>query len=356
MNVLVTGSAGFIGSKVAEVLLAQRHAVLGIDNLNDAYDVRLKHWRLNRLRDWGQFRFAELDILHKTSLERLHGSFDAVINLAARAGVRQSVEDPWTYLDTNTKGTLNLLELCRSRGITKFVLASTSSLYGNHNARPFREDDNTDSLLSPYAASKKAAEVLCRCYHSLHGLDVAVLRYFTVYGPAGRPDMAPFRFVQRIYEGIPITVNGDGTQERDFTYVDDIALGTVSALRTSGFEVINLGGNQPVPLMELIHTIERTTGRAAVIQRAPAYPADMQATWADITRAKALLRWAPGYPLADGIAASVHWYEKNRAWAKDIQTTDTSASRPTELSPHATGLSDSAAAGAGHASSRSGAA
>ena len=266
----------------------------------------------------GRLSVAQLDISQRSSLDRLQGSFDAVINLAAYAGVRASVDDPWTYLRTNTEGTLNLLEFCRSRAIPKFVLASTSSLYGKNNSLPYREGDNTDGLLSPYAASKKAAEVLCHCYHNLHGINVAVLRYFTVYGPAGRPDMAPFRFIQRIYEGRGIVVNGDGSQKRDFTYVDDIARGTAAALRVTGFEIINLGCNRPVTILELIRVIERTTGRTAVMEWAPTHPADVPATWADVSRAKTLLGWAPRAQLAEGIEASVGWYEKNRDWAKDI--------------------------------------
>jgi nucleoside-diphosphate-sugar epimerase len=198
---LVTGCAGFIGWKVCEFLLADGHTVVGVDNLNDAYDPRLKHWRLGQINDHRNFTFYRLDICDR---ELLRGPFEemavgspwsAVINLAARAGVRQSVENPWVYFETNVTGTLNLLELCREFGVTKFIQASTPSLYGANNPRPFREDANTDGPLSPYAASKKAAEALCYTYHYLYGIDVTVLRYFTVYVPAGRPDMSLFRFV-----------------------------------------------------------------------------------------------------------------------------------------------------------------
>lgn len=214
MDYLVTGVAGFIASKVAEFLLAEGHTVAGIDNMNDSYDVRLKEWRLQQLQKYTSFHFHKGDICDRRMLASLLAAFDgkpdAVINLAARAGVRPSVKNPMVYYDTNMKGTLNLLELCREYEIRKFVLASTSSLYGSKNSLPFREDANTDNPLSPYAASKKAAETLCYTYHYLHGIDVTILRYFTVYGPAGRPDMSPFRFVQWISEKRPVTVFGDG--------------------------------------------------------------------------------------------------------------------------------------------------
>ncbi len=228
---LVSGCAGFIASKVTELLLEAGHQVAGIDNLNDAYDVRLKQWRLAKLQSHAGFRFRQLDITDLGALERLfaadadaHDSggpeelpYSAVINLAARAGVRPSVENPWVYFQANCDGTLNLLDLCRQFGVRKVVLASTSSLYGENNAVPYSEDADTNRPLSPYAASKKAAEALAYTYHHLHGIDVSALRYFTVYGPAGRPDMSVFRFIRRIAEGEPIVVFGDGTQARDGT-------------------------------------------------------------------------------------------------------------------------------------------
>ena len=208
-NYMVTGSAGFIGSKVTELLLAGGDRVVGIDSLNDAYDVRLKSWRLAQLEGQPGFTFHRLDIVNREALHQVFSSeFDGVINLAARAGVRQSVENPWVYLETNVVGTLNLLELCREFGVNKFVLASTSSLYGANNTLPFREDANTDGPLSPYAASKKGAEALCYTYHYLYGMDITIPRFFTVYGPAGRPDMSLFRFVQWIAQGRPVTVYG----------------------------------------------------------------------------------------------------------------------------------------------------
>lgn len=320
-TVLVTGAAGFIGWKVSEFLLAEDRNVVGVDNLNDAYDVRLKNWRLDQLQGRPKFTFQQANICDRKGLREIFNvGFDAVINLAARAGVRQSVENPWVYFDTNVTGTLNLLELCKEFGVKKFVLASTSSLYGANNPRPFREDANTDGPLSPYAASKKAAEAVCYTYHYLYGIDVTVLRYFTVYGPAGRPDMSLFRFVQWISEGRPVMVYGDGQQSRDFTYVDDIARGTVAALKPVGFDVINLGSDQPVVLMEAIRLIERLVDRTAHIDFKPRHLADVPATWADISKAKRSLGWCPQTRFEDGVGKLVRWYRENREWAKEIET------------------------------------
>jgi nucleoside-diphosphate-sugar epimerase len=318
---LVTGSAGFIGAKVTELLLSAGHRVTGIDNLNNAYDVRLKQWRLSRLKGKPGFTFQHLDIGDRDGLRQLFNpKFDAVINLAARAGVRESVANPWVYVDTNVSGTLNLLELCREFGVGKFVLASTSSLYGANNSLPFREDANTDAPLSPYGASKKAAEALCYTYHYLYGIDVTVPRYFTVYGPAGRPDMSLFRFVQWIAEGRPVIVYGDGQQSRDFTYVDDIARGTMAALKPLGYEIINFGSDRPVVLMEVIHLVEELLGKRANIEYQHSQPADMPATWADIRKAEQLLAWRPRVSIEEGVRNLVNWYKENRAWAKNVVT------------------------------------
>ncbi len=328
-TVLLTGCAGFIGARVAEFLLRDGHQVIGIDNLNDAYDIRLKEWRLARLESQAEFQFHRMDISDREGMRSLfrdappagHSQLDAVINLAARAGVRQSVENPWVYFETNVTGTLNLLELCRDAGARKFVIASTSSLYGSKNPRPFSEDADTDHPLSPYAASKKAAEALCYTYHFLYGLDVTVLRYFTVYGPAGRPDMSLFRFVQWITEGRAVLVYGDGTQERDFSYVDDIASGTVAGLRPVGYEVINLGSDKPVVLNHAIRLIERLVNREARINSETRNPADVLATWADIRKAEQILGWKPRVSFEEGVGLLVNWYKENREWAKDIKTT-----------------------------------
>ncbi len=317
---LITGAAGFIGSKVAELLLRDGHQVVGVDNLNTAYDVRLKEWRLAQLQPLPGFTFRRLDITDRAGLEALFRTFafDAVLNLAAWAGVRRSVENPWVYIETNVTGTLNLLELCKAHGVPKFVLASTSSLYGKDNPMPYREDANTDHPLSPYAASKKAAEALTYTYHYLYGLDVTVFRYFTVYGPAGRPDMSPFRFVKWIIEGDPVIVFGDGQQKRDFTYVDDIARGTILGLKPLGYEVINLGSDTPIVLMDLIRLIERLTGHKAKLVFKSRHPADVLATWADVGKAERLLGWRPSTSFEKGVAAVVAWYREHRSWAATI--------------------------------------
>lgn len=327
-NYLVTGAAGFIGSRVTELLLDAGHRVVGIDNLNDAYDVRVKYWRLNRLLGRPNFTFHQLDISDRRALEGAQlaeegqsASLDGVINLAARAGVRQSVENPWVYVDTNMTGTLNLLELCRRSGIPKFILASTSSIYGADPSMPTPEEASSDRPLQPYAASKKGAEAMCHAYHFLYGIDVTVFRYFTVYGPAGRPDMSMFRFTQWITEGLPLRLNGDGEQSRGFTYVDDIARGTILGLKPLGYEVINLGGHETITINDLIRMLEELIGKKAQIQRLPANPADMLASWASVEKAKRLLGWEPRVSLLQGVARLVEWYNTERDWARLVDTT-----------------------------------
>ncbi|MBN1438923.1 MAG: GDP-mannose 4,6-dehydratase [Anaerolineales bacterium] len=320
---LVTGAAGFIGARVSTLLVEQGHQVVGIDSLNSAYDVRLKHWRLQKLQALPGFAFSRGDIADRVAIETLWkkhdgDAFDAVINLAARAGAWQSVENPYVYMETNAAGTLHLLELARQGGVKKFVLASTSSLYGESKERHFREDLPTDGPLSPYAATKKAAEVICYTYHFLYNLDVTVLRYFTVFGPAGRPEMSLFRFVLRIAEGKPITVYGDGTQERDFTYIDDIARGTIAALKPLGYEIINLGSDRPVVLRDAIALIERLTGKQAVIEYKPRPAADMLSSWADIAKARKLLGWEPQAAFEEGVARIVEWYRAEQSWASQL--------------------------------------
>lgn len=322
MKYLVTGCAGFIGWRVTELLLADGHTVVGVDNLNDAYDVRMKKWRLSQLQTSSNFQYNCIDICDRAALKSVYDEkLDGVINLAAHAGVRKSVENPWEFVDVNITGTLNLLDHCQKYEIKKFILASTSSLYGASNALPFSEDANTDGPLSPYAASKKGAEAICFSYHHLFQIDITVFRFFTVYGPAGRPDMAAFRFVQWISEEKPVTVYGDGKQSsRDYTYLDDIAKGVIAGLKPLGYAVINLGSDSPIVLIDTIRIIEELIGKKAILSHQPVHPADPDATWANIQQAQHLLGWRPQVSFREGIKSVVDWYNENREWAKDIST------------------------------------
>ena len=320
---LVTGAAGFIASRVCEMLIGQGHAVTGVDNLNDAYDIRMKEYRLRKLQGLPGFSFQKLDISQRSDVETLQRSnvqFEALINLAARAGVRASVQDPWVFYETNVNGTLNLLELCRRNAIRKFVLASTSSIYGARAPLPTPETADSDHPLQPYAASKKAAEALSHSYHSLYGIDVSVVRYFTVYGPAGRPDMSMFRFTRWISEGELLQLYGDGEQSRGFTYLDDIASGTIAAIQPFGYEIINLGGHEVITMNALIALLEERIGRKAILERHPPNLADMPTNHADVTKAAKLLGWKPKVGLEEGLTRLVDWYRAERSWASKIQT------------------------------------
>ena len=316
----MTGCAGFIGSRISALLSDAGHEIRGMDNLSDAYDVRMKDWRVDNLLVPNSIDWIKADITDRDAVRELIEDFkpEAVINLAARAGVRQSIDNPWAYYDTNVIGTLNLLEACKDAGVSRFLLASTSSVYGK-NQMPFSEDAEIESLLSPYAASKKAAEDLCRLYNYLYEFHVTVFRFFTVYGPSGRPDMSLFRFVRWIVEGDTLQLNGDGTQQRDFTHVDDVARGVVVAIdRKPGFETINLGSDRPVEMNAVIEEIENAVGKTATIEHRPFPATDVKATWANISRARELLGWEPQVHLTEGVASVVDWYMENRDWAKKI--------------------------------------
>lgn len=321
---IVTGAAGFIGARTAEMLIEQGHTVVGIDNMNDAYDPRMKEYRLKKLQAMSGFEFIRDDISDRGILTRhtslLTRPFDAVINLAARAGVRFSVENPWVFLEANVMGTLNMLEFCRQHGCKKFILASTSSIYGANPPYPTPETASSSEPLQPYAASKKGAEAIAHSYHYLYGIDVTIVRYFTVYGPAGRPDLAMFRFVQWITEGNPVRVNGDGEQSRGFTYIDDIAHGTIQALKPVGYEVINLGGHEVITINELIKLIEEITGKRAIVEYGPPNLADMFTNWANVNKAGELLGWKPRVGLREGVRRIVEWYNAEREWAREVLT------------------------------------
>jgi nucleoside-diphosphate-sugar epimerase len=318
MRILLTGCAGFIGWKTGEILLREGHDVIGIDNLNDLYPVALKRWRLEQLQQGGRgrFGFVEGDLLDRDLIRRIFhdNKPDAVINLAARAGVRYSIYEPAACVESNVIGVVCLMEEMVRAGVGKLVHASSSSVYAGQPA-PFREDQPVDQAQSPYAASKKASEVMAHAWHHLHQLDVSILRFFTVYGPAGRPDMSPLKFVHRIAQGEPIPLFGDGGQQRDFTYIDDIARGTVAALKPVGFEIINLGGgNRPLSINRMIGILETHTGKQAIIDRQPWNPADMRDTAADISKAGQLLGWAPKVKPEAGLKALADWYLKEQAW------------------------------------------
>ncbi len=312
-KVLVTGVAGFIASKTAEFLLQDGVEVVGIDNMNDYYDVNLKNLRLKSISTHPKFKFQKIDIEDKEALKKLfeEHQFDVVFNLAARAGVRYSMENPDIYMSTNAQGTLNLLECMRAKSVKKFVLASTSSLYAGQ-PMPFKEELPVNTPISPYAATKKAAEVMSYTYHYLYQIDVSVVRYFTVYGPAGRPDMSPFIFADKILKGEELPVFGDGTQARDFTYVDDIARGTILAAKPLGYEIINLGGgNNPYTLLQMIALMEKYSGKKARLKLSAKVAADMDVTWADITKAKTLLGWEAKVGFEEGIKKLVEWQSRS---------------------------------------------
>lgn len=312
-KVLVTGAAGFIASKICDFLLNDGVEVVGVDNLNDYYDVRLKDFRINQLKGRPGFTFAKLDIEDKAALDGLFKAhrFDVVFNLAARAGVRYSMENPEIYYSTNTLATMHLMDNMRKYGVKKMVLASTSSIYAGQKM-PFQESLAVNEPISPYAATKKAAELMAYSYHYLYGLDISVVRYFTVYGPAGRPDMSIFRFIRWINEGKKIELFGDGSQARDFTYVDDIARGTIAAGKPLGYEIINLGGGKnPISMNTVITKLEALLGKKAVINNHSFHKADIKETWADITKAWNLLGWKPEVSLDEGLERTVRSFREN---------------------------------------------
>ncbi len=320
MHVLLTGGAGFVGGRTAIRLLEDGHTITAVDNFNDYYDPRLKEHRVDDFRAREGCTLARGDIEDYSFVDSLFESRrpDAVINLAARAGVRASIENPFVYMSTNADGTLNLLEAMRRYDVKKLVLASTSSLYAGSDM-PFVESLPVNTPISPYAASKKAAEALAYSYHHLFNIDVSVLRYFTVFGPAGRPDMMPFRFIKWISEGTPLTLFGDGSASRDFTYVDDIADGTVRALRPLGYEVINLGGGRnPISVNTIIGKMEALIDRRARIDYRDPVAADMTSTWADISKAERLLDWTPTVDVDEGLARTVDWHKQHSELVADM--------------------------------------
>lgn len=316
MNFLVTGGAGFIGSHVCERLLAEGHAVWTFDDLNNFYDPQIKRSNLRDLQSLAKpFEFIQGDLTDVAAVEELFTSvkFDQVIHLAARAGVRPSLAEPALYQRVNVEGTVNLLEAARRHRVKKITIASSSSVYGVNAKVPFCESDPIFSAISPYAASKLACEALGHVYHHVYGLDVVMLRFFTVYGPRQRPDLAIHKFARLISAGKPIPVFGDGGAARDYTYVSDTLDGILACTRKEfGFEIFNLGESQTVTLNELIALLEQSLGKPAILDRQPAQPGDVPITFADIAKARARLAYHPRVKIAEGIPLFVDWFRKNK--------------------------------------------
>ena len=312
MNILVTGGAGFIGSHVCERLLRDGHAVWALDNLDDFYEPGIKQRNLREIQSQGEpFTFAFGDLTDRAGLDELLGAvkFDQVIHLAARAGVRPSLAAPALYQRVNVEGTVNLLEAARLSGVKKLILASSSSVYGVNAKVPFSESDPIFSAISPYAASKLACEALGHVYHHVYGLDVVLLRFFTVYGPRQRPDLAIHKFARLIRDGKPIPVFGDGSTARDYTYVDDTVDGVMACTqKTFGYEIFNLGESQTVRLDYLITLLEQALGKRAMVDRQPVQPGDVPITYADISKAKAELGYRPRVKIEEGIPRFAEWF------------------------------------------------
>jgi UDP-glucuronate 4-epimerase len=328
--ILVTGAAGFIGYHVSKRLLERGDEVLGIDNLNPYYDPALKQARLERLQAFDHFTFAKVDLSDSAGIERVFENKPKyVINLAAQAGVRYSIENPRPYIDSNVAGFLNILEGCRHHAVEHLVFASTSSIYGLNTRQPFSEHDNVDHPVSLYAATKKANEVMAHSYAHLYRIPCTALRFFTVYGPWGRPDMALFKFTRGILAGEPIPVFNRGEMVRDFTYVDDIAEGVIRvtdrpaasdpswdgdepdpATSSAPYRVFNIGNNKPVPLMDYIAALERALGRKAQLDMLPMQPGDVPSTMADVTELAKATGYRPVTSVDDGVARFVEWYRE----------------------------------------------
>ncbi|MCZ6776663.1 MAG: GDP-mannose 4,6-dehydratase [Ignavibacteria bacterium] len=313
MNILVTGGAGFIGSHVIEQLLANGHTAVCIDNFDDFYDPNVKRRNLETVLQREGFRLVEGDIRDQSALEQCFSGkpVDVVIHLAARAGVRPSLLQPELYYDVNVMGTLRLLEMMHKHDVSRLLFASSSSVYGNNRKIPFSETDSVDNPISPYAASKKAGELLCHTYHHLYGFDIHCMRFFTVYGPRQRPEMAIHEFVKKITREEPIVLYGDGTSLRDYTYISDILDGIMKSVdNLEGYEIFNLGESRTIALSELVATIENVVVKKAIIQRQPMQPGDVQVTFADITKAKRILGYQPCCSVESGLEKFIEWFQK----------------------------------------------
>ncbi|HAU40075.1 MAG: NAD-dependent epimerase/dehydratase [Candidatus Peregrinibacteria bacterium GW2011_GWF2_43_17] len=311
MRVLVTGAAGFIGSHTVRALLKDGNEVVGVDDFNDYYDPEIKRKNIAEFLDDARFKIEKADIRNEQEMMRIFKKYtpERVIHLAARAGVRPSIKDPILYHDVNVNGTLNILGAAQSIGVKNFVFASSSSVYGGLEATPFCESAWPLNPISPYAATKLGGENLCRYFHEQFGMSTTCLRFFTVYGPSGRPDMAPYMFTKSILEGTPINRFGKGDTKRDYTFVEDIVSGVVSAIKTPlGYEIINLGNNQPIELNEFIGTIEKVLGKKAKINELSEAEGDVKITYADIEKAKKLLQYNPKTKIEEGMRKFAEWY------------------------------------------------
>lgn len=311
MNYLVTGGAGFIGSHLVERLLAEGHRVICLDNFDDFYDPALKRRNLTQPLKDSKFCLVEGDLRDEDLLHKLfpEEKIEIVAHLAARAGVRPSIENPLLYADVNIRGTLNLLEACKKYKVRRVVFASSSSVYGNNLKVPFAEEDPVDNPISPYAATKKAGELICHTYHHLYGMDIACLRYFTVYGPRQRPEMAIHQFTRLIAEEKKVTLFGDGSSRRDYTYIGDAIEGTIAALgREHGYEIYNIGESQTTSLAQLVQWIEEQLKKKARVEYLPAQPGDVERTYADIRKAIERLGYRPRTDIREGLARFIRWY------------------------------------------------
>jgi len=318
LNLLVTGGAGFIGSHVVERLLADGHTVVCIDDFDDFYSPEIKRRNLSEVQSNGGFRLVEGDIRDDRALEKCFswGRVDGVIHLAARAGVRPSLAQPDLYYDVNVMGTLRLLEKMRRHEVSRMLFASSSSVYGENSKIPFTETDDVNNPVSPYAASKRAGELLCHTYHHLYRFDIFCLRFFTVYGPRQRPDMAIHKFAVKIMRDEPITVYGDGTSRRDYTFIEDIVQGITKSLGVlGGFEIVNLGESRTVTLNSLIDLLEKIMGKKAKAHHEPRQSGDVEVTYADVRKARNLLGYEPGWPIENGLNRFVDWLESVRQLA-----------------------------------------
>jgi len=312
-KVLITGAAGFIGSHLCERLLGEDLVVIGIDNFDDFYDPKIKHRNISTCLKNKNFRLIEADIRDRTAMEKAVEGIEIIVHLAAKAGVRPSIAQPLLYSDVNINGTMVLLEAANKHKVGKFVFASSSSVYGNNKKVPFSEDDNVDFPISPYAATKKACELICHTYHHLYGIDLTCLRFFTVYGPRQRPDLAIHKFSKLIEQDKPIPVYGDGSMMRDFTYIDDIIEGIIAAMnKCKGFNIYNLGESQPVTVNDLISAIEKALDKIAIREYLPLQPGDVNRTFADITKACNELGFNPSTPIPDGLAKFATWLRQEK--------------------------------------------